>query len=116
MKIFGVSQSSGAERRLGIERGADGVVLILTDSAGGRELERVLVPQGALLATVTDPTPGGSTVEGVSPARGSKMTVGIEIRRNEVWIEAGEVQGPRSDVAVGPDDFQDALEGAISRG
>ena len=43
------------------------------------------------------------------------MTVGVEVRRNEVWIEAGEAQGPRSDVAVGLDDFQDALEAAIGR-
>jgi hypothetical protein len=116
MKIFGVSQSSGAERRLGVERGVDGVVLILADAGGIHELERVLVPADALLVSVTDPTPGGSTVEGTSPSRGARMTVGVEVRRNEVWIEAGEVQGPRSDVAVGLDDFQDALEAAIGRG
>src|SRR4051794_35173227 len=113
MKLFGVSQSSGVERRLNVERGADGVVLIITDHAGGKERERILVPAEGLLATVTDPTPGGSTVEGVSPAHGPKMLLDVEIRRNEVWLTARGGPGEGSDVAVGLDDFQDALEGAI---
>ena len=33
MKIYGVSQSSGVERHLRVERGIDGVVLTLTDAA-----------------------------------------------------------------------------------
>ena len=122
MRVFGVSQTSGVERRLSVERGVDGIVLAITDEAGGKERARVLVPADDLLATVTDPTPGGSTVEGVSPAHGTAMRLGVEIRRNEVWIEVRGVagEGPDAaavaDVAVGFDDFQDALEGAISRG
>src|SRR3954453_10242204 len=88
MKIYGVSQSSGVERRLNVERGGDGVVLIITDHAGGKERERILVPADGLLATITDPPPGGATVEGVSPAHGSKMQLDVEIRRNEVWLKA----------------------------
>ena len=116
MKIFGVSQSTGVERLLNVERGANGVVLIITDHAESKERERILVRVEDLLATVTDPTPGGSRVEGVSPAHGSKMLLEVEIRRNEVWLKAGDGSGEGSDVAVGLDDFQDALEGAISRG
>ena len=116
-----MSQTSGIERRLSVERGVDGIVLAITDEAGGKERARVLVAADDLLAMVTDPIPGGSTVEGVSPAHGTAMRLGVEIRRNEVWIEvragAGEVADAAvaADVAVGLDDFQDALEGAISR-
>jgi len=115
MRIFGVSQSSGVERRLSVERGADGVVLVITDHADGKERERVLVRADDLLATVTDPPPGGSTVEGVSPAHGSKVLLDVEVRRNEVWLTARPGSGDGADVAVGLDDFQDALEGAIGR-
>ena len=93
MKIFGVSQSCGVERRLNVERGVDGVVLIITDHVESRERGRILVRAEDLLATITDPTPGGSTVEGVSPSQGSKMLLQVEIRRNEVWLEAGDVSG-----------------------
>jgi hypothetical protein len=115
MKIFGVSQSSGVERRLYVERGADGIVLIIKDHDGGKERERILVRADDLLPTITDPAPGGSTVEGVSPAHGWKMLLQVEIRRNEVWLKARPETGEGADVAVGLDDFQDALEGAINR-
>jgi hypothetical protein len=112
MKVFGVSQTSGAERRLSVERGAgDGIVLIITDHAGDRERERVLVKADDLMATVTDPQPGGTTVEGTSPSHGTSLPLTVEVRRNEVWLTAG----GGADVAVGLDDFQDALEGAIPR-
>ena len=100
---------------MNVERGVDGVVLVITDHVGGKERERILVQVDDLLATITDPPPGGSTVEGVSPAHGSKMQLGVEVRRNEVWLEARSDSGAGSDVAVGLDDFQDALEGTINR-
>ena len=115
MKVYGVSQTSGVERRLSVERGADGVVLVITDEAGGKERARVLVPADDLLATVTDPAPGGRTVAGVSPSHGSKMLLAVEVRRNEVWIDVRPEAGEGADVAVGLDDFQDALEGVIGR-
>jgi hypothetical protein len=68
-----------------------------------------------LLPTITEPAPGGSTVEGVSPTHRRKMLLQLEVRRNEVWLEVGPASGEGTDVAVGLDDFQDALEGAISR-
>jgi hypothetical protein len=116
MKIFGVSQSSGVERSLHIERGHDGIVLIIKDLDGGKERERILVPQESLLSTITHPAPGGCTVEGVSPAHGWKLLLQVEIRRNEVWLKMRSSSGDGADVAVGLDDFQDALEGAINRG
>ena len=114
MLIYGVSQSSGVERRLLVERGGQGVVLALIDHLGGKECERIMVPADDLLATITDPTPGGSTVVGVSPPQGAKMRLDVEVRRNEVLLRARGESGDGSDVAVGMDDFQDALAGVIT--
>jgi hypothetical protein len=116
MKIFGMSQSTGVERRLYIERGPDGIVLTIKDHDGNREQERILVQADDLISTITDPSPGGCTVEGVSPAHQWKMSLQVEVRRNEVWLTARPPTGEGADVAVGLDDFQDALEGAFNRG
>jgi hypothetical protein len=43
------------------------------------------------------------------------MLLGVEVRRNEVLLKASRVSGEGSDVAVGLDDFQDAMEGVIKR-
>jgi hypothetical protein len=114
MKVFGVSQTSGEERRLDVERGATGIVLVISDHPAGTERARVLLPTDGLLAAVTDPVPGGSTVEGTSPAYGTRLPLSLEVRRNEVWLTACGEAGA-ADVAVGLDDFQDALEGAIPK-
>jgi hypothetical protein len=116
MQIYGVSQSSGVERRLKVERGVECVVLTIIDHAGGRERERILVPADGLLAAITDPPPGGSSVEGRAPPDGKKMLLAVEVRRNEVLIQMRAEPGEGSDVAVGLDDFQDALEGVIASG
>jgi hypothetical protein len=116
MKLFGVSQSSGVERNLYIERGHEGIVLIIRDQDGSKERERILVTVEDLLSTITDSAPGGCTVEGVEPGLGSKMLLDVEVRRNEVWLKARPTSGEGADVAVGLDDFQDALEVAINRG
>ena len=115
MTIYGVSQSSGEERRLKVERGATGIVLTFLDHAGGKERGRVLVQADDLLAAVTDPPAGGSRVEGVCPSRGAAVPLEVEVRRNEVLLTA---RGPGEavDAAVGLDDFSDALEAAIPRG
>ncbi len=114
MKVFGVSQSSGAERELVVEGGKDGIALTIRDHGGGAELERVLVRADDLLPAITDPAPGGCTVEGTSPAHRWRMLLTVEIRRNEVWLTARPATAKAAvDVAVGLDDFQDALERAI---
>jgi hypothetical protein len=43
------------------------------------------------------------------------VLLGVEVRRNEVWLSARPATGAATDVAVGLDDFQDALEGAIGQ-
>ena len=44
------------------------------------------------------------------------MLLQVEIRRNEVWLKARPPSGEGAAVAVGLDDFQDAIEGAINHG
>lgn len=113
MRIYGLSQSSGVERRLHIERAGEGIVLILSDHVGNLERERILVPQDRLTAAVLNPVPGGSTIEGKFPPNGPKKLLEVEIRRNEVLLTVSGESGNRCDVAVGWDDFQDALEKTI---
>jgi hypothetical protein len=114
MMIYGVSQSSGVERRLQIERGGQGVVLTITDHVGNKERERIMVPTENLLSMITDPLAGGSEIEGICPPHGAKMLLNLEVRRNEVLLRAHDESGEGSDVAVGLDDFQDALAGVIT--
>jgi hypothetical protein len=116
MTIYGMSQSSGVERRLRVEMGSDGVVLIISDHDGNKERTRILVPADALLAVITDPPADGVMVTGVSPPQGPAMQLTVAVRRNEVQLRVSRASGEGADVAVGLDDFQDALEGVISRG
>ena len=104
MTIYGLSQSSGAERRLTVEMGGEGVVLTVTDHASGGELGRVVVPQAELVSALVAPPAGGATVGGARP-------VGVEVCRNEVLL-----RGSGWDAAVGLDDLRDALEGVIPAG
>ena len=59
--------------------------------------------------------PAFAQVAGIAPPHGVKMLLHVEVRRNEVLLQAGAGSGPGADVAVGLDDFQDALEGAIAK-
>jgi hypothetical protein len=77
------------------------------------EKARIMVQSENLLATITDPQPGGVTVDGVSLAHGEKMQLDVEVRRNEVLLKARSDSGEWTDVAVGLDDFQDAFEKVI---
>jgi hypothetical protein len=113
MTIYGVSQSSGVERRLKVEPGAQDIILTLIDLIGGQEQTRIKVQLDDLLATITDPPAGGATVEGISPPQGAKMLLDVEVRRNEVLLRVSDSSGKWTDVAVGLDDFQDALEKVI---
>jgi hypothetical protein len=115
MTVYGVSQSSGVERRLFVERGGDGIVLTITDHVGNKEQGRILVQADDLLAAITDPPPGGATVAGVAPPHGSALQLHLEVRRNEVLLTLRTDGGPGADAAVGLDDLQDALEHALTR-
>ena len=59
---------------------------------------------------------GGCTVEGISPPNGPKMQLHVEVCRNEVLLQVSGAAAERpTDVAVGLDDLQDAMEGVINR-
>lgn len=116
MTIYGLSQSSGVERRLHVERSGESIVLIISDHHGNKERERILVPTDDLLTAITEPPADGSLVAGISPPRGPTMQLHVEVRRNEVLLRASAGSGKESDVAVGLDDLQDALEKVIARG
>src|SRR5947209_346038 len=77
---------------------------------------RIRVPADGLLTALTDPPAGGCTVDGFAPPHGARMRLLLEVRRNEVLLRADGGGGAGADVAVGLDDFQDALEGVITQG
>lgn len=114
MTIYGISQSTGVERRLKVEMGAHGLVLIFIDHVGGKERERILVQVDDLLAAITEAPADGCTVDGISPPNGPKMLLNVEIRRNEVLLKVSAGSGEGSDAAVGLDDFQDAMEKVVN--
>jgi hypothetical protein len=115
MTIYGISQSSGVERRLKIEFVGHGIVLIILDHKAGTERERILIGTDELLAALADAPASGSTVEGISPPQGAKMLLEVAVRHNEVLLRARTGSAEGTDVAVGLDDFQDALEKVITR-
>src|SRR5262245_26709496 len=108
MTVFGVSQSTGVERVLKVERGGEGVVLTMIDDKGNVERDRTMVRPDALLMAVIDAPAGGTAVEGTAVPQGVKKLLDIEIRRNEVWLRTRDEAGAGWDVAVGLDDLQDA--------
>lgn len=116
MKIYGVSQSTGVERLLKIERGIEGIVLTVIDHIGQKERGRVIVLAENLLTAIMEPPEGGSIMEGLPQPHGSPMRLHVEVRRNEVLLRAYAHTGESADVAVGLDDLQDGLEGVINRG
>ena len=114
MTIYGVSQTSGAERLLEVEQAGAGVQLTILDRVGKVVRERIVVPGENLLSTIVEPTAGGATIHGTSPVHGTRKLLEIEIRRNEVLLRAHTEAEDGWDVAVGLDDFQDALEGVVT--
>ncbi len=115
MAIYGVSQSTGAERRLMIEQGGEGLVLVITDHATDNEQQRILIQVDDLIAAITDPPAGGKSIDGIAPPHGMKMQPDIAVRRNEILLKMHAGSDAGADIAVGLDDFQDALERVTKR-
>lgn len=111
--IYGVSQSSGEERRLQVERRGKSLVLTIVRHAGDLELRRIKVGVDDLLAAVAGSWVSGSRAEGTHPLNGKVMQLGIETDRNEVLLTVRQGSDPAADIAVGTDDFRDALATAI---
>lgn len=115
MTIYGMSQSTSVERRLAIEQGGEGLVLTITDHATSKEQRRILVQPDDLIAAVTDPPAGGTSIDGVAPPHGMKVQLDIDVRRNEILLNMHGGSDAGADIAVGLDDFQDALEQVMKR-
>ncbi len=110
MVIYGVSQSTGVERQLKFDRAGAGIILTISDHVGVVERERIIVV-GEDIMNVLMASPGTAhALEGEAPQDGKKKTLDIEIRRNEIWLRSHDGTAEGCDIAVGLDDFQDALE------
>jgi hypothetical protein len=115
MTIYGMSQTSGVERRLKVERGGQGIVLTFIDHAEGKECQRIMAQGDDLMTAITAPPKEGATVEGICPPHGEAMKLNLHVRGNELQLTARD--GSREvDVAVGLDDFMDALGAAVGKG
>jgi hypothetical protein len=114
LTIHGLSQSTGAERTLSLGQSAGAVLLHARDTTGADGLPRVAVPLAGLLGALADRPAGGTAVGGESPGDGSKAWLDVEVRRNEVLLRTRAEAGSGWDIAVGLDDFQDALEAATA--
>ncbi len=115
MTIYGVSGSTGVERRLEIAQGGEGVVLTVTDHATNKEEQCILVQVDDVISAVTESRAGGTSIEGIAPPHGAKMRLDIEVRRNEILLKMQGGSNAETDIAVGLDDFQDALEQVVKR-
>ena len=88
-------------------------MLIISDHDGNVERARIMVQPESLMDTLMERAPGGVTIKGRSPSNGAKKLLDVEVRRNEVLLKVRAESAAGSDVAVGLDDFQDALEKVI---
>lgn len=114
MTIYGVSQSTGVERRLMVDKVTEGVVLTIIDHRGRKEQGRISLAADDLVAAVTDAAARTTPIKGLPSPNGVKWQLVVEVRRNEVWLTMSSDAGDATDIAVGFDDLQDALEGVIS--
>src|SRR5262245_8057937 len=110
MTIFGLSQTTGAERTLDVERTVAGVLLHSRDGESYRDRDAIVVPAEPLLAALIDRPAERSTIRSVSAAGEARTLLDITVRGNEVLLWVRTETGSGWDVAVGFDDFQDALE------
>ena len=111
MTVYGLSQTNGVERILEVEK-ADTQLLLRVQDEADLPQERILVAPAAIVAALTDLAAGAKTVEGSSPRLGTRNLLDIEVRGNEVLLWVRPEAGGGWDIAIGLDDFQDAVEAA----
>jgi hypothetical protein len=116
MELYGLSQSSGAERMLGVARDGEGVQLRATEAGRAGPLGRVVVSAARRAAVLAGRPAGGALVEGVCPETGGRGQLVVEVRGNEVLVCARPESGDGWDVAVGLDDLRDTLDTAAGAG
>ncbi len=114
MAIDGVSQSTGVERVLEVARADTGVLFVIRDRVGNVERERIILQADDLLAILEDRGVGRRTLTGRSAKPDEPRQLDVEVGRNEILLWTHESSNGEGDVAVGLDDFQDALEPLIA--
>jgi hypothetical protein len=97
-----VSQSTGVERRVEVAAAPGGVRVAIRDARKGAVLAFVTAPAEQLMTVLTDQPEGPTGIPGDTAGTGAVL--GLEVRRNEVWLAVGGV-----DAAVGLDDLMDAM-------
>ena len=112
MTIHGLSQTTGVERTLEVETTAAGVLLHARDGESYRDIDRIVVAPDLLLAALIDRPAERTTIRGVAAGGEAAKLLDITVRRNEVMLWVRTETGNAWDIAVGFDDFQDALEEA----
>src|SRR5438067_13073968 len=112
MTIYGLSQTSGVERTLDVDKTAAGVLLHSRDGESFGDLDRIVVPSEPLLAALIDRPADRSTIRSASAGGEARKLLDITVRGNEVLLWVRTETGGAWDIAVGFDDFQDALEQA----
>jgi len=110
--IYGLSPTTGAERTLDVERADGGVLLHSRDPESLRDIDRIVVAADPLLAAVIDRPADRTAIRGVEAAGEASRRLEIAVRGNEVLLWVRTETGNDWDIAVGLDDFQDALEQA----
>jgi hypothetical protein len=112
MTIYGLSPTTGAEFTLDVQSTAGGMLLHSRDPRSSRDIDRIVVPPDELVSAVIDRPAEQTTIRGVVPDGEASRRLDITVRGNEVVVSVSSEAGNAWDIAVGFDDFQDALEQA----
>jgi hypothetical protein len=112
MIIFGLSPTTGAERTLEVRKTAAGVRLHSRDHNSYRDIDTIVVQLDPLLAALIDRPEERTVIRAESAAGEARKLLDLTVRGNEVLLWVRTETGNGWDIAVGLDDFQDALEDA----
>ena len=110
MTIYGLSPTTGAERTLELVRTPAGIRLHSRDGESYRDIDAIVVGPDALLAALIDRPADQAAIRGVSAPGEAAKVLDVAVRGNEVTLRVRTETGNGWDIAVGFDDFQDALE------
>jgi hypothetical protein len=111
MTIYGLSPTTGAERTLDLEKTTTGLLIHSRDPESYRDIDRIVVDPNALLTAVIDRPAEQTRIDGVTAVSGeASRRLDITVKGNEVVLAVQTETGNGWDIAVGFDDFQDALE------
>jgi len=116
MTIYGLSQTTGIERTLEVDAIPAGVRLHSRDDESYRDIDKIVVAPEPLLAALIDRPTERTTIPSVSAAGEASKLLDMTVRGNEVMLWVRTETGNGWDIAVGFDDFQDALEEVSAAG